>query len=616
MQALPIVLRVVAAVAGGYGLSAGLAALLAATLAATGVLPRSEAVPVRDLSRHPAVGVRGAAAVEADRHRGDRHTAHVLARAAARRRPGGRGMTPEFRASMHWLHTWAGVVFSALLFAIFWTGTLSVFDAEIDRWMMPPTRLSMPAEPLSYDVWFAAHPPPSGASQWSMELPTARVPVVRIGSVAGERRASDRYDPIAGAKVARIDTLGGTGFIYPIHAHLHLTWWNLGYWIVGLAAMGMLALCVSGVIIHRRIFADFFVYRQVANPGRRVLDLHNLAGVVAFPFHVFITFSGLVVILSVVYPSVTTTLYPEYGSYQAARAAYAREEFGETYSRPPAGIAAHMRSLDELAALAARHWNGEPPSGLTLFNPGDAHAFVLMRRPYANSVTRVIEWIAIDAVTGEVLRRRPMLPVLRIQQFMSGFHLMRYRHWTLRWICFVLGLVGCGLIATGFLFWLESRRRAHQHQGIAGFRLVEGLAIGSTAGIIAATMAFFIVNRVLPADARVGGAGRAALEVWAFLLCWLVAYVHAWRRPARRAGVSSLLADCIRTRLAASRAARVARAVSGDRLVCRGGGGAECRDDRRSSVADDRRRPLGDRRDGPDAARHGRGGAACCACAA
>jgi hypothetical protein len=44
MRALPIVLRVAVAVAGGYGLSAGLSALLAATLAATGVLPRSEAV--------------------------------------------------------------------------------------------------------------------------------------------------------------------------------------------------------------------------------------------------------------------------------------------------------------------------------------------------------------------------------------------------------------------------------------------------------------------------------------------------------------------------------------------------------------------------------------------
>lgn len=56
-------------------------------------------------------------------------------------------MESGFRQSMAWLHTWAGVVLGSLLFAIFWMGTLSVFDREIDRWMMPDTR--SPATALS-----------------------------------------------------------------------------------------------------------------------------------------------------------------------------------------------------------------------------------------------------------------------------------------------------------------------------------------------------------------------------------------------------------------------------------------------------------------------------------
>ena len=46
-------------------------------------------------------------------------------------------MQAGFRASMNWLHTWSGVLLGSLLFAIFWMGTLAVFDKEIDRWMMP-----------------------------------------------------------------------------------------------------------------------------------------------------------------------------------------------------------------------------------------------------------------------------------------------------------------------------------------------------------------------------------------------------------------------------------------------------------------------------------------------
>jgi hypothetical protein len=45
----------------------------------------------------------------------------------------GRGSSraaPSFRKLMSALHTWAGVLLGGLLFAVFWMGTLSVFDRE------------------------------------------------------------------------------------------------------------------------------------------------------------------------------------------------------------------------------------------------------------------------------------------------------------------------------------------------------------------------------------------------------------------------------------------------------------------------------------------------------
>lgn len=56
-------------------------------------------------------------------------------------------MQPGFRGSMNWVHTWAGAVLGGLLFAIFWMGTLSVFDREIDRWMAPMTRVPQASAP-------------------------------------------------------------------------------------------------------------------------------------------------------------------------------------------------------------------------------------------------------------------------------------------------------------------------------------------------------------------------------------------------------------------------------------------------------------------------------------
>ena len=82
--------------------------------------------------------------------------------------------------------------------------------------------------------------------------------------------------------------------------------------------------------------------------------------------------------------------------------------------------------------------------------------------------------------------------------FISGLHLIQFRHWSLRWLHFGLGLTGCVLIATDFLFWLESRRKRYEQLRLKGVGFVEGMTIGSVSGIVIATFVFFVVNRLLP----------------------------------------------------------------------------------------------------------------------
>lgn len=138
--------------------------------------------------------------------------------------------------------------------------------------------------------------------------------------------------------------------------------------------------------------------------------------------------------------------------------------------------------------------------------------------------------LTFDGATGRVIHDfRGDRPVLAAQQFISGIHFIQFRHWTLRWLYFVCGLMGCVLIATGFLFWVQSRRKKHERLGLRGVAIVEGLAVGATTGIIVATLGFLIANRVLPH----GITGREGLEMWAFYLVWIAAFAHAWMRPRR-----------------------------------------------------------------------------------
>lgn len=59
-------------------------------------------------------------------------------------------MRETFRLSMAYMHTWLGLVLGFVLMVVFFFGTLSVFDREIDRWSVPETRAAAAAMP-SFD---------------------------------------------------------------------------------------------------------------------------------------------------------------------------------------------------------------------------------------------------------------------------------------------------------------------------------------------------------------------------------------------------------------------------------------------------------------------------------
>ncbi|MFZ5780446.1 MAG: PepSY-associated TM helix domain-containing protein [Pseudomonadota bacterium] len=434
---------------------------------------------------------------------------------------------PGFRASMQWLHTWAGLCTGAVLFAVFWMGTLSVFDHEIDRWMMPATRLA-PADLESVDSLARELQPLIGGSpQWLVLFPSRREPVARVGYRTQQGLPVVRQaDPTTSALLPDAGTLGGSGFLYPFHYTLHLRFQSLGLWIVGLAGMAWLALCVSGVVIHRKIFADFFTFRAGNKPRRLILDLHNVAGVLGLPFHVAITLSGLVIFFTVYFSSAWEM------AYRGDRQLFVQESYG-IYARPRAGRPGPpLASLDAMVAEASRRWDGGKPQLLRVFHAGDANAYVEVRRSFvADRVTMPVDALYFDADSGAVLSSNTAKPLMNVHRFITGFHFIQFDHWSLRWLYFVLGLLGCALIATGFLFWLESRRRRHAQLGLAGVRFVDGMTVGSVGGIIGATLAFFVANKLLPPTASAWGLGRADLEVGAFYLVWLMAFVHAWMRP-------------------------------------------------------------------------------------
>lgn len=472
-------------------------------------------------------------------------------------------MFTNTRQAMAWLHTWFGLVLGFVLIAVFFFGSLSVFDREIDRWAIPSTRFDPQPMPsfdqtllpvfqsiLPEEREYAAqmprlHDPASGPMTPREALPadefwaytTHRDPVLSMG--VGFRvpepldpeghnhiHGNATIDPRTGDLLSDDQLKIGSRFFYPLHYCLNLQWKNLGYWIVGLSALVMLAALVSGLVIHRKIFREFFTFRPQKQTQRSALDLHNLTGVIALPFHFFFALTGLIIFAGFIYLPVSSTLLkPLHDHHQTLDAA----RTGLPHER--AGVAAPLASVDAMVAEAKRRWAARDMAGevgfLTVTHVGDANGYVSVYRAGSDRVALVGEGIHFKASTGDLLREDPPhSAVASVNEFLTGLHLQHFEHWLLRWLYVFGGLMGCICIATGFIFFVEKRKKQHAKIGSQGSRVVDALAVTCVTGMLIATAAILVANRLLPHDF----AGKGDWEQRTFWAVWLLSAAHAFGR--------------------------------------------------------------------------------------
>ncbi|RRS05784.1 PepSY domain-containing protein [Aquabacterium soli] len=470
-------------------------------------------------------------------------------------------MFSNFRLSMAWLHTWFGLVLGFVLMIAFFFGALSVFDREIDRWAVPasrfepqpmpsfdkilkpvfesmqPTRESIDAMrpqvngPLperfeTISTWgaYTTHRDPVLGVFAGYEVPNAKEPETNIW-------ANRTIDPRTGASLPDDHLKIGSQFFYPMHYSLTFHWKDLGYWIVGFSALIMLAALVSGVVMHRKIFRELFTFRPKKATQRSVLDLHNLTGVVALPFHFFFAFTGLVIFTGIYFPITHTQLEPLHELHEKHEAA----ETGLPHDR--AGVPGTIASVDAMVAEAQRRWAAKGMAGdvgfLAVRHVNDANGYVSIYRAGTDRIALTGEGIHFKASTGEVLREDPpQTAVDSINTFLTGLHLQHFRHWLLRWLYVVGGLLGCACIATGFVFFVEKRKKQHARQGSQGSRVVDALAVTTVTGMLLATLGILIANRLLPDALPAGWPGKGDMERYIFWGTWTLALAHAFVRSA------------------------------------------------------------------------------------
>ena len=437
-------------------------------------------------------------------------------------------MKGSLRQSMAWIHGWLGLIAGWLLFAMFLTGTASYFRPEITRWMQPeqPANHSTPAAAAAAAIRYLQRVGPDD-QQWYIFLPDERTAVTRAFAIPAPNGTAPRkrppelvLDPASGEPITARETRGGEHF-YRFHFQLQLPYpW--GRWLASLCAMFMLTAIVSGVITHKRIFADFFTLRW--KKGQRSwLDAHNVSAVLALPYHAVITYTGLMtlVVMYMPWPIVTNYTKPIDFSYEA---------FGLLPERPASETRAPLTAIAPLMRDAERRLGG-PPTRLVVQHPGDGAATIAVTRHLSRSLDARAPTITYDGPSGRVLSiAAPPGPAAATMGVMLGLHTAVFAAPAMRWILFLLGGTGAAMVATGLILWTSARRRPNVAP-FFGLRLVERLNIATIAGLPIAMAAFLLSNRLIPT----AWPGRADLEVATMFWVWGGVAIVQWLRPAPRA---------------------------------------------------------------------------------
>ncbi|WAE54108.1 PepSY-associated TM helix domain-containing protein [Stutzerimonas frequens] len=450
-------------------------------------------------------------------------------------------MKGTFTQSMSWLHTWGGLILGWLLFAIFLTGTLAVFDKEIDGWMRPevPSFSGTQVDALqrAIDYLQVRH---ADETTWNINLPTPRSSALSVSTGEQRRRGGQLLDPATGEPVAARETAGGA-FFFLFHFTLNMPR-NIGIWFVGLAAMAMLVALISGIVIHKKIFKDFFTFR----PGkgqRSWLDAHNASGALLLPFHLMITYTGLVIFLLLYMPAAMDALYggdrqAAFGEMRGGVAGAGRNEAVATGSVADIA-AAPLAPLGPILVEAEAQMG--PVGGLTIRHPGRGDARIEVRPVLGNRIELTKgRSMLFDGVSGDILKRPDeSRPSLLTQRVMAGLHFAQFGGYPMRWLYFLCGMVSCAMIATGLVHFCIKRRRKYAEQSVPSrrfHRLVESLNLAVVAGLSLACVGLLWANRLLPVQL----AQRGEWEVRVFFLIWMVALAHALWRPTLRGWAEQL----------------------------------------------------------------------------
>ncbi|MCI3208211.1 MULTISPECIES: PepSY-associated TM helix domain-containing protein [Pandoraea] len=408
------------------------------------------------------------------------------------------------------VHTWAGIVAGFALFVAMLGGALTVFHHEIERWEQPATRhapLSLAQTEQLAEMVRAQYP--AAREQMGVVLPShSPVPFAYWLQPDGEWMQARLRLNADGTATSLIIGDARPGLSNTVNAlHYSLSVPTYGLYLMGVVSLFYGMALISGVIVHLpRVTRDIFALRPGRNLKRFWQDAHNAIGVLSLPFHIVFALTGALLCLSL--PLMMAFNVVTFENKLAP-------QFLQMTGSVPAKIAPVDGKPLDLQAILARAAHAAPDMETTAvawsrYGQPDAVAEVYGE---ASDSLGVFAAVAVRLNDGEIVGQHS--PGVRdtnhaVLSMIYGAHFGNFAGDVMRWVYFILGLMGAVLVYSGNLLWLESRRKRNTALQPANLRWMAKATAGVFLGTCLGMAVAFVGAVIAP--------GASALSIFVVTL--------------------------------------------------------------------------------------------------
>ncbi|MFZ4261766.1 PepSY-associated TM helix domain-containing protein [Sphingobacterium sp. HJSM2_6] len=394
-------------------------------------------------------------------------------------------------------HTISGIIVSALLYVIFFAGTLSFFKKEFSAWQANEStyqkeidhrNFQVPLDSLSATkdltgrniIYYLSQGGVHGyinvsASQDTLRNKKNKAALKPVGQEKrkGRGRGGDSdasyfgYNFIQNKASDYASSYDLGEFFYRLHflaplneVPIRLPFAPFGYFIAGLTSFIFLFALITGLLLHwDKLVSNFYIFRPYSKWKTIWTDMHTALGVIGFPYQLVYAITGIVLILNSVlmvpfdkmlYKDAEVSLYEDLGEIHNFPLSYSYSKLDTAFN------------LGHYIQLTRDKWPGSKLKRIYINNYGDKEMYITIETepPFKQSFAGS-GLLSMRIIDGTILKEKsPTDDVNYIDRIKSVFyrlHFGDFAGYPLKIVYFILGIMGCFVIISGILIWLVAR---------------------------------------------------------------------------------------------------------------------------------------------------------------